>query len=71
MTYNRKRDLKDVSKNLFYETTTEIARESGFNSRQAMDNWLRRKGWAIKHVHVLVPIDRGVIPKHENKKKEG
>jgi hypothetical protein len=60
MKNNYNRDMRDILRNLRYETVTRIAIESGFNSRQAMDNWLRRRGWKVKHQFVLVPIDENI-----------
>ena len=71
MVNNYKRDLKDILKNLTCETVSEIALQSGFNSRQAMDNWLRRRNLKILHQFAIVPIDRGVYAVRKNQKNRG
>ena len=65
------KSINEIMRNLTCETVTQIAIESGFSSRQAMDNFLRRRGYRILHTFQLVPLDRGVVVMPKNKKLRG
>jgi AraC-like DNA-binding protein len=56
MTIKRNEKLNLIMRNLCCASVTEIANESGFNSRQALHQYLKRHGFKIRYEFSLEPI---------------
>jgi hypothetical protein len=56
---NYRKTMSDIIMALDCETYDEFLRVSGFNSRQALRQWLLRNGYIMKRKFVLISLEDG------------